>query len=529
MGKKFLLISPILALCFANVVYADYYSSTIGSSRSTVPLELNVHSSTSLAIEITAPQNGATVNVTPVRESGVFNDSGEISVAVATSNFTGYYLNMTSSTTNLTSNDDNGYYISGLDATNTTGYTASTFPVNTWGYTLKNGNSYGNYFGIGTGVTIGDVNEPTDGTYSIMKFGTKVDTSIPAGSYSTTIVYTAVPKPALYMQDVSLWGDTVGLGESVRAIDNRDMKTYWVTRIETDPAIPDGRADCTGTGNDRVCSQLWMTQNLDLNLSEGTITYNHYNTDLGWNENDTSVTWTPAWYATFKSLGERWQFASDRQFTEQSYDIGNVYQLYTDTEKKYTLEECMSVLNLTADECAHYHAGNLYASPAALAWNAVNGDGEYDFDWSKSTDVRDQNPSYIMPNSICPAGWRLPIGFIPESTYSDYDYLLYKNGITASHDTDYMDTWTDVGYNTNGQENILRQPLWIVHAGTTGRGSHDDWGQDSSYFTNTMYTILEDGIWSSGIQVFYSDGNLSVMPSSIADFFYGLSIRCVAR
>ena len=53
------------------------------------------------------------------------------------------------------------------------------------------------------------------------------------------------------MQDVANWKDSLQLEESVQAIDRRDAKTYWVTKLQ------DGH--------------IWMTQNLDFDIEANTV------------------------------------------------------------------------------------------------------------------------------------------------------------------------------------------------------------------------------------------------------------------
>ena len=59
----------------------------------------------------------------------------------------------------------------------------------------------------------------------------------------------------LTMQRVALWGGGLAVGEEVTARDERDNKEYTVARV------------CTNySGDDCTASELWMTQNLDLDI-----------------------------------------------------------------------------------------------------------------------------------------------------------------------------------------------------------------------------------------------------------------------
>ncbi len=491
-----------------------------GSASAQVPLEVFIENVPALTITIggSASTTGtASIRITPNYVGGVFGSSDDVSISVATSNRTGHYLNMTTTSASLNSSDNNGSYIPGLDPTVTAGYTTESFPANRWGYALKTGETtYSNYYGVGDGVTLQDDNAPTNGDTSTIKFGTKADSTIPSGSYSTTVVFTAVPKPSLYMQDVAIWKDTVNVGESLQVIDNRDMKQYWVTRIETDPDIPDGRADCTGSGANRVCTQLWMTQNLDLDLEAGTTTFTHYNTDLGWTNNDANVVWTPQDATTTNP-----NLFTITNTEERSYNLGDDVYYYssnsTSSDNTYTLAQCIAAGHSEYD-CKHYHSGNLYNYYATTALGATSGGNPI----AVST-----NQYAEMPNSICPAGWRLPTGLTSADGYSDYDYLLYKNNATASHGGHRVNVgyathlYSDSGTETDGFNNMRTQPLWFTRAGGISNGSFDGQSGYGFYWSNT--------IQSNAIAYTLAFHTSYVYPSRNDGGHGGQSVRCLAR
>ena len=502
-----LLLVGILSFVFgAGEVYGD-----ISGSAS-----VNIHKEDALAITLSGDvTNGsASVNINVDNLNGVFNETGDITATVISTVANGYTLGMDSSTSALTS--------SGSEATidelaeSAEGYERASFPVNKWGYSLKTGNEYGNYFGMGDGVELQDVSEPTAGTVSTLRLGTKVDSTIPDGRYSTTIVFTLTAKPEsrLYMQDVASWKNTLAINESVIAYDLRDGKDYWVTRLETDPAIPDERADCTGEGANRVCTQVWMTQNLDLELESNTKTFTHYDTDLGYTTNDANAVWTPQ-VATSSNIGD----FTDEYGAERSYDSGEIY-IYTSNSTSddsiYTLAQCLEQGN-TEYDCEHYHAGNLYNFYTVTALSATSNDNP----------ITVSNANYSsMPNSICPAGWRLPTGATAADGYSDFDYLLYKNSVTADHGIS-----TNVGYaihlygdentNTTGFNNLRSQPLWFTRAGGANGGSLYNQTSYGNYWSSTVYS--DPGAY---VLDYYSGG---IGLANAYHRYNGFSVRCVAR
>jgi uncharacterized protein (TIGR02145 family) len=131
-----------------------------------------------------------------------------------------------------------------------------------------------------------------------------------------------------------------------------------------------------------------------------------------------------------------------------------------------------------------------------------------------------------MPNSICPAGWRLSTGATAADSYSDFDYLLYKNSVTAGHGIN-----TDVGYATHlygnentttvGFNNLRSQPLWFTRAGTARDGSLYYQASDGSYWSSTVYsdTIAYDLYYYTSY----------IYPAINYNRYFGFSVRCVAR
>jgi len=514
--KRFALVATSLTFILTLITIIAGTASATGDANSSLTLAAYVETATAITVEINS-QATNTVAIDVIPASGVaFKESDEASITIASNNRTGIQANMIVDSPNLTHSEDDSYYIASITDT-VAGYTPSEFPVNTWGLSFKEGNTYGNYHGFTTGtIPMFSNNAPATATQAF-KFGTKIDTSLIPGSYSTTVSFVVVAKPSLYMQDVMYWKDAINIGESLQVIDNRDMKTYWVTRIETDPAIPDDRADCTGTGNDRVCSQLWMTQNLDLRLSANDTTFNHANTDLGWTDGDINTVWTPRNATTGSTVA----FSNMADNTEKSFAY-----LETDSQYIYTsgtasndipymdLEACIEAGH-TEDDCSHYHRGTLYSFYTAAALGATSG----------GTAVAVSEEKYsVMPNSVCPAGWRLPTGLTSANDYTDFDYLLYQNDITAAHGGEDSVTGQsiDPGYATDGFIKLRTQPLWFVRTGCVGAGTAINNASNARYWANSINNGIHNGYY---IDIFSN----RVDPTDSTFTNYGFSVRCVAR
>jgi len=170
-------ILPLLFfMIFAtNITYAQTFGA--GKFDANVPFG----NQTSLSI---ATGGNVTINITPSGTSTL--GTGNNAVTITSTDVVGYklYLNAVSST-NLTK------------GANTIPASANVTPaalaVNTWGY---NTDGSSNFTGItGTAALILSATGPFEtGNLTTFTYGVKVDSSQTAGSYTTTVVYTAVPQ-----------------------------------------------------------------------------------------------------------------------------------------------------------------------------------------------------------------------------------------------------------------------------------------------------------------------------------------------
>ena len=136
---------------------------------------------TSLAISTTG---NVAIQITPT-DAGTLGTASN-TVTVTSSDVVGYKLYISSlSSTNMT----NGVFTLPASANVAAGALAS----NTWGY---NTDASINFIGMtASTVLIKSATGPfTAGSNTQVTYGVKVDNSKPAGSYATTVVYTAVPQ-----------------------------------------------------------------------------------------------------------------------------------------------------------------------------------------------------------------------------------------------------------------------------------------------------------------------------------------------
>ena len=317
-----------------------------------------------------------------------------------------------------------------------------------------------------------------------------------AGSYVGQVKYLLThpsTKPAYsFMQDVATWKNTElqNNGDSMQVIDQRDGKKYWVTRL----------AD----GN------IWMTQNLDFDI-DTTRTYTHNDTDLGWGTNnfDTNATWKPDTTNGKYNLpvnGTSVPGWSNQNNYPYSADPGDVYYYTsnsTSDDIKYTsLSNCTSAGH-TEGECKHYHAGNYYNWTAAIASNNSSG-----------LTVQYTN----APNSICPAGWKLPIARNNEGQNYEFSDLLITQKIINSS--------ANPTYTTNGFNKIRLSPLWFTRMGYIYSNSLSNFANMGYYWSSTVRN--NDYVFNFS----FSSGAIGL--SNIVEYNenlrqIGRSIRCLAR
>ena len=370
-------------------------------------------------------------------------------------------------------NDPNGYAIYAI------GYTGEDAGVAAGTNTVLHSNALGSTYDIVTGIaTSGDTSNwamkvsSVSGTYAptiesdieglfsnyhtvpssytkVAKFNTNTDATIgssltttyaayisptqPAGAYEGQVKYillhpTTETPYHYYMQNVESWGGTLSLGEEIMVYDIRDEKSYTVRRMcmnGTGSTWREKESNCTK-------SMLWMTQNLDLDLTRdvlltsndtdlnvsGSDTYSaDYSTDsegvIYWNPATTTITSINTSMGSFNgwSNNNNTAYSADPDGENQNswYITGDVYNSYS-CYIKNSYQTCNYLKNNNTVALTYFShtafasninrgkIGNYYNWSAAIASN----------DSSSLTTSTYQNISNNPSNSICPKGWRLP-------------------------------------------------------------------------------------------------------------------------
>ena len=258
------------------------------------------------------------------------------------------------------------------------------------------------------------------------------------------------------MQSVATWGSTLSTGDEVTATDVRDGKKYTVTKLSD--------------GN------IWMTQNLDHDIGDiAGGTYTSADTDI-------SANWTPS-TATYATGNTTWNHSNT---APESYDPGD---LCWNGTIRSDWNGTISTDITTCGNDKHYHIGNYYNWTAAVA---MNGSSSY------TTQNTDAN------QSICPAGWRLPIGGTSNTGSKSFQYLVNQLSLTSG---------------TSG--NIQNSPVYFVYGGYWS-GSSYDVGGGGLYWSS----VVGDG---SLAYLLYFNRNGYLRPQTSDGRDLGFSVRCVAR
>ena len=456
---SYITIISILSLVCINNISALSYQSEVGIGFTFNPtLSLSLDSS-DLAIS----------NLTP----GTTGDSNSISVNVATNAAYGYTLSATVDNTNLTHTNE----------------------TNTWGYSYKNNlastPTWSNYSGLSTSTSKVLFNTDSNTSSSIdFKIGAKASNTQASGTYTNTINFIVVSKPMpktiediAYMQtfgelnptDLESVKNSMVLNYDYILKDSRDEKEYYVTKLED--------------GN------VWMTQNLDLDIDENT-TYTHYDTDLGWTTNDPTAIWQPT-YSTSSFVANNSYNWTNSYNTPRSADLGQKY-VYTSnstaTDIEYSsLQECVTA---GQNNCTHYHIGNYYNWAAAVANNNTNR-------------IVSRNSS----GSICPSGWKLPATENNSNDTYEFKDLFYTYGVLQNS--------ANNSFTSNGLDLIRITPLYFVRGGAFS-GSAERVGNIAQYWSSSASSeeYHSRGLYFTN-NIIYVNGNLGRNSN--------ISVRCLAR
>ena len=437
-------------------------------------------------------QNALNVNVLPTQD-GTFR-SNTAALSISTNNETGYSLYMATSNGKNTLTSQNpsiSNVISAVDG-GEDGVTSANFDNNTWGYNLSqeavsDATAY-KAVPTATGDTALITTEsPTKADTYNLTFGTKVNTSLPSGTYSNDVVVSVVANPAFVpvfdgIQTMQEMTSTIctdaAENDTAQLTDTRDGKKYWVTKLK------DGNC--------------WMTQNLDLDLTDGVaLTPEDSDVSADWDPMNTTLTDgtqtttdnTAVWSWNLGDYVLTTPNAGTSCGTSGISDFGDCTSVGFQSVAGMTPMTDGNATDVISGNTynAHYHVGNHYT------WNAATAGTGGTITSQDATD------------SICPKGWQLPTS--NNSNSGSFQALTNAYSISS---------------NNAGSTALVSAPLYFVHSGHVYSGSLKAAGGSGFYWSSTAYSSTGYAYnlgFSSGI----------VNPSNSGGRYNGRPVRCLAQ
>ena len=396
--------------------------------------------------------------------------------------------------------------------------TASTMKVNSWGYSLDATN-FSKVPASDSPVTIKNGEKTTSASNTsayedtTVTFGVKVDGAIQSGTYSNTVVITAIPQdveePAANfftitkMQEMTheICADTeipTPSASETTALTAADWASGSRTGIPTTTLLDDRAGQVSYTVKKLADGKCWMTENLA--LPAGAV-LSASDSDL---DGTVVSSYTiPASTATFTN--------SPAQDIEAMYD-----------------PVAGGGTTTTSSEYYSYKVGNYYSWRTATAGTgrgAGSNPGTGALTDVFGTDMTVRNNNTLV--SICPKGWRLPT--------SGNDSTAGTTGITTPGSTtnlvngDFAALYQAYGgTGTSGSDTTM-------YAQMTNPSYGPNFALSGGVYTNGQSGVSSDGLfWSSTVSsynVAYYMGLDTSYVTSQRNFnkYYGLSIRCVSR
>ena len=485
---------------------------------------LNIDKITSMVSATTETSDDIlTITASDIKIDVDLNDTavfatGESVVTVDSATEAGYtllaYVDSTTTDLKNETNKSSKSTITMLDSLEPTALTN-----NTWGVATSKPSSQGSAVFTGLPTTLGEamtLKTTEEATVandkSTFYYSTYITPDLDYGTYSgVTITYVAVANVielcnpnATTIQEAKCLQDFAGPNRDqivdsmtpetqYTLKDMRDEKTYTIAKL---------RINLNREMDIVEEYDVWMTQNLDLDLDSNT-TYTNEDTDLGYNpqtQQYETASWTPerSTYTTAGTWGLFEQTYSNYPggyVRPESYDPGDKYwngNVSDDSDWWTYLGTCNTVNNnfivnctgtnpassyMSATGILQYHMGNYYNWTAAIASN--NSSNYYDTE--------------RIEQSICPAGWMLP---------------------SVDGRGSFWALW-------NMYRSLQSEPLYYAFSGFYGRVlSHV--GEGGGFWTAA---VNEE---EAGYAYFFPTFDMS-NPINNTERLVGMSVRCVVR
>ncbi|MBR3220300.1 hypothetical protein IKF76_00315, partial [Candidatus Saccharibacteria bacterium] len=455
--------------CIATILSAVFYSSIgISSEVNQSAFADNTGSNSTISLRVTkngSDVTGLDLNLSPTASGTFARDN--LGLLVATDNATGYKLDFSDADDNTAMTHTSSTVTAAIPSI-TADTDESSFPVNSWGYSLDDIAGNQTFSPIPASSSPTTLKTTTTPTTSLpngvdqtdITFAVKADTNLPAGTYKDTVVFSVVANyvPSALeqlsnMQDMTpAVCNAANIGDEATLIDTRDNKTYNIRKME------DGKC--------------WMIQNLALGSTTGDITLTPADSNV-------STDFTIPSSAVQTSGTASWGNSDVRVF-----DNGNAWIQPTSSGSNATVNTTGTPPS-QSQYIGNYY--NWYTATAGTGTAAMT--------------------SGVATSSICPKGWRLPTS---NSTTADFNAMT--NSIIQ----------LDTNANNVPDKSFVMQsaPHYFNLAGNYNGGANYR-GVYGNWWSSTPNTA------SYGYSLRLS--RASVHPQYYGSRAYGFSVRCVAE
>ena len=479
-SKLAIFSGSLLVTAFAVLAFAPVIKSNAAEQSADVNVTVNP------IISISLDKSTLSFDITPT-VAGVF-DSGSIVATVDTNSSGGYelYFSSEDSATAMTSLVTSSTITSDF----TSAVTSSTMANNKWGYSLDATN-FSKIPALANQVKIKNLNRfpASNERDTTVTIGTKIDSTLPSGTYSKRVVFSAIahPEPNINklvkltsMQDPNLSQYCADTYTPTKNATELAWEQTFFGDLVPRASVKDSRDDKYYLISKLADGNCWMSQNLELML-DSTKALTNENTDL-----NTKTSWTPQNSTlTVMPTSSTWA-RGDGDSTAVAYSY---YPIASD----------------------RYYQGGTVKSSTPTASGA-------EYDWEKTGVYYNWNAAnagsgtqYVdtatLNDSICPKGWKIP--------RTTGDNKSWTNLITTKY---------GMASNQQNAAALIRSPFNLIR-----NGYYHRWTQVMSDQGAAGY------LWSPSSQNNYRAYHISYSSSSGFDlntFGYkggGMPIRCVAR
>lgn len=570
--KSFPLLVPLVAIIV-----------NCGSALSLPTSATNTQVTANLAEVLSLSVSEQDINLSLMPATSGVSTSASTTVDVSTNSTSGYQLTMSAAHSSINSTTSDSKIESISNAT-----TSSPQPLtaNTWGWYSDNLGTFNNLYvslpASGSERLVRKTENNATASPTVVNFGVNVDLSLPAGTYSNTIVFTAIsnsiPSATLASSPISptesnaidVYPSTGWGGDTVTITSNGLFQNVESVTV--------GGTNCMSYAIDSANMIRCVLPNLPVNNSGYMVAVS---TDSGPVDlSNLTIRYIDPYRVTITG-NTTTEVRTMQDFTAENCLAMDTYQVATLTDernnqsyriRKMPDNKCWMIDNLKYagesntdlansdgtygiifnNSAGAYNTQNgqntpindynynkaFYNNPASQSYchssaidNSYTGCGFF-YNWyaaTAGTGVYDTSaPNINVSGSICPSGWNLPSGtsdgITPTGTGSSYamaDYPVLNASLFNNSLT--TGTYISEGYYQNWQPNTY----WDGILSGQRRNNFIDSSATQLYWSSTAYEST-DGTKSSARTLTVT--NTLVVPG--ADFAIkpsGLAVRCVLR